>query len=79
MEAVRPDAGLGIYSISKAALSMLTQVLAKEWGPEGIRVNTICPGTREDEIQRGTLAKRIHDQSHQQITSRLGALRSLMK
>ncbi|WP_128544968.1 SDR family NAD(P)-dependent oxidoreductase [Larkinella soli] len=39
-----PDPGLGIYSVSKAALNMLTKVLAREWGPDGIRVNAICPG-----------------------------------
>ena len=40
----RPDPGLGIYSVSKAALNMLTKVMAKEWGPDNIRVNAICPG-----------------------------------
>lgn len=39
-----PDPGLGIYSVSKAALNMLTKVTAKEWGADGIRVNAICPG-----------------------------------
>ena len=39
-----PDPGLGLYSVSKAALNMLTKVLAKEWGTDGIRVNGICPG-----------------------------------
>ncbi|WP_394353865.1 glucose 1-dehydrogenase [Spirosoma taeanense] len=39
-----PDPGLGIYSVSKASLNMCTKVLAKEWGPDGIRVNAICPG-----------------------------------
>jgi NAD(P)-dependent dehydrogenase (short-subunit alcohol dehydrogenase family) len=39
-----PDPGLGMYSVSKAALNMLTKVLAKEWGPDGIRVNALSPG-----------------------------------
>lgn len=39
-----PDPGLGMYSVSKAALNMLTKVTAKEWGKDGIRVNAICPG-----------------------------------
>jgi dehydrogenase/reductase SDR family protein 4 len=39
-----PDPGLGMYSVSKAALNMLTKVTAKEWGPDNIRVNAICPG-----------------------------------
>lgn len=39
-----PDPGLGFYSVSKAALNMLTKVQAKEWGKDGIRVNSICPG-----------------------------------
>jgi NAD(P)-dependent dehydrogenase (short-subunit alcohol dehydrogenase family) len=39
-----PDPGLGIYSVSKAAINMLTKVFAKEWGEDGIRVNAIAPG-----------------------------------
>jgi dehydrogenase/reductase SDR family protein 4 len=44
VEAVKPSPGLGLYSVSKAALSMLTKTQAKEWGPFGIRVNAILPG-----------------------------------
>lgn len=39
-----PEPFLGIYSVSKAAIISLTKVLAKEWGPAGIRSNVICPG-----------------------------------
>ena len=44
---------LNIYSITKAALVMLTQVMTKEWGQWGIRVNAIAPGiikTRLSEV-----------------------------
>ncbi|TAE72434.1 MAG: glucose 1-dehydrogenase [Bacteroidetes bacterium] len=39
-----PEQGLGIYSVTKASLNMMTKVMAKEWGSENIRVNAICPG-----------------------------------
>ncbi|RIW14586.1 SDR family oxidoreductase [Algoriphagus lacus] len=41
---ISPETGLGIYSVSKAALISLTKVFAKEWGEAKIRVNAICPG-----------------------------------
>lgn len=39
-----PEPGLGLYSVSKAALVSLTKVMAREWGRDGIRANVICPG-----------------------------------
>jgi NAD(P)-dependent dehydrogenase (short-subunit alcohol dehydrogenase family) len=48
------DRTMGIYCASKAALSMLVQVAAAEWGPSGIRVNAIAPGvTRTPMLGRG--------------------------
>ncbi len=44
VEGELPEEGLGIYSTSKAAVSMLTKSQAKEWGKHGIRVNAISPG-----------------------------------
>ena len=32
------------YAVAKAGLVMLTKVAARQYGPYGIRVNTICPG-----------------------------------
>jgi NAD(P)-dependent dehydrogenase (short-subunit alcohol dehydrogenase family) len=33
-----------IYSVAKAGLNMLTEIMAKEWGQYNIRVNAIAPG-----------------------------------
>ena len=44
VEGLKPSFGLGLYSISKAALIMLTKSQAKEWGRKNIRSNAICPG-----------------------------------
>ncbi|GAB4148401.1 MAG: SDR family oxidoreductase [Candidatus Promineifilaceae bacterium] len=41
---IRPGAMMGIYSVSKAALIMLTKVLASEVGSSNIQVNAIAPG-----------------------------------
>ena len=40
----KPEEGLGIYSVSKAALISMTEVMGKEWGRHGVRANAICPG-----------------------------------
>ena len=34
----------GAYSVSKAGVIMLSQQLANEWGPQGIRSNVVSPG-----------------------------------
>jgi len=39
-----PEADIGIYSVSKAAINNLTQAMAQDWGEDNIRVNAICPG-----------------------------------
>ncbi len=38
------DLTMGLYCASKAALSMLVEVAAAEWGPLGQRVNAVAPG-----------------------------------
>jgi NAD(P)-dependent dehydrogenase (short-subunit alcohol dehydrogenase family) len=44
VEGMKPSPMMSIYSVSKAALIMLTQSQAREWGSDGIRSNAICPG-----------------------------------
>ena len=48
------DRTMGVYCASKAALSMLVQVAAVEWGHLGLRVNAVAPGvTRTPMLGRG--------------------------
>jgi glucose 1-dehydrogenase len=41
---INPHPGLGAYSPAKAALLLLVETLALEWGPVGIRANAVAPG-----------------------------------
>src|SRR5262245_5460167 len=41
------------YSASKAAVCVMTRIAAKEWGPIGIRVNSILPGAIDTPMLRG--------------------------
>jgi NAD(P)-dependent dehydrogenase (short-subunit alcohol dehydrogenase family) len=49
---LRAEPGLGIYSISKAGVIMLTQVLALELAHENIQVNAIAPGLIQTRFSR---------------------------
>lgn len=44
--------GLAAYAASKSGLIGLTQTLAAEFGPQGIRVNAVLPGAVETEMYR---------------------------
>src|SRR5262249_20659618 len=59
---LRPEPLLGLYSVSKAALLSLTQVMAREWAKDGIRANAVCPGL----IQTKFSAALWQDEKHLQ-------------
>lgn len=42
---MRPKAGAGFYSATKAAVHILTGILAVELAPSGVIVNAVAPGT----------------------------------
>ena len=45
-----------LYSISKAAVVMMTRTLALNHADEGIRVNCVCPATIESPMAQGSIA-----------------------
>jgi NAD(P)-dependent dehydrogenase (short-subunit alcohol dehydrogenase family) len=44
MNGVVPGTNSGAYTSTKAGVALLTKQMALEWGPHGIRVNSIAPG-----------------------------------
>ena len=44
VEGIHPGFQLGLYSMTKSAMIMMTKNQAKEWGRYGIRSNAVCPG-----------------------------------
>lgn len=67
------EAGNGVYCASKAAVSMLTQVLALELASYGINVNAICPGYTDTEIMQQIFQKRgpIEEMTPEQYKEKL--------
>jgi NAD(P)-dependent dehydrogenase (short-subunit alcohol dehydrogenase family) len=52
-----PLSRVAAYSAAKAAVLNLTQFLAREWAPQGVRVNSITPGFFLAEQNRRLLLK----------------------
>lgn len=79
---IRPAGNLAAYAASKAGLIHLTKTLALEWARYGIRVNALCPGYIETDLNRDffaseagkTLIKRIPQRRLGQPSELDGAL-----
>lgn len=69
-------ATLGAYAISKHAVVGLVRTAALEAGPQGVRVNAICPGPVESDMMR-RLDRALTDRDPQRFAGRADAARSL--
>ena len=58
----RPSPGYSAYSVSKAALIMLTKCFAVEYAAEGIRANAICPGQIYTELNKARFEREAAEQ-----------------
>ncbi|WEH12860.1 SDR family oxidoreductase [Streptomyces sp. VNUA24] len=47
---LRAPSGMAAYAASKAGAAMLTASIATEFGPLGVRANTVCPGWTRTEM-----------------------------
>lgn len=66
-----PLIGMGVYSISKAAVVMLTKMLAQELAPDNIQVNAIAPGFIKTQFSSGLWKnEKVHDEILKSIPQR---------
>jgi NAD(P)-dependent dehydrogenase (short-subunit alcohol dehydrogenase family) len=75
----RPLSKVFAYSASKAAVASLTQNVARELAPSGVRVNALCPGFFPAEQNRKILdPQRIESIMRQTPMARFGEPRELV-
>ncbi len=72
--ALRAPSAAAAYAVSKAALVMLTQSVARDFGSRGVRANVVCPGwvrtemADEEMAEFGTPYGLDRDQAYAEVT-----------
>jgi 3-oxoacyl-[acyl-carrier protein] reductase len=66
--------GSVVYSATKGAINMMTQVLAAELGPKGIRVNTVAPGSTRTDMNSEVSGKTKEEEQKEMELTPLGRI-----
>jgi 3-oxoacyl-[acyl-carrier protein] reductase len=72
VNAVRGNAGVAVYSATKAALDGFTRALARELGPSKIRVNSLAPGYFQSDMVAGLTERQTRTLVRSTPLGRLG-------
>ena len=64
--------GETVYAATKAGVSKMTESLAREWGPLGIRVNCIAPGVVVTDMMKGFDEQTLNELKQETPLNRLG-------
>jgi 3-oxoacyl-[acyl-carrier protein] reductase len=75
---IRGNKGVAVYSATKAALDGFTRSLARELGPKGIRVNSICPGYLDTGMTRNMSEEKREQVIKRTPLGRLGTVNDII-
>ena len=77
MQAKTKSSSEALYGASKAAINGLTRALAAEYGPSGIRVNSVCPGFVETDMTKNYSDEEKEDFRDMTPLGRLGSVKDV--
>jgi len=77
VNAVRGNAGVAVYSATKAALDGFTRALARELGPRNIRVNSLAPGYFDSDMVAGLSERQRRAITRNTPLGRLGTIEEI--
>jgi NAD(P)-dependent dehydrogenase (short-subunit alcohol dehydrogenase family) len=61
---------MSAYSMTKGAVVNLTRAVAAEVGPEGVRVNAVCPGVTETPMAKGERSEKEWEELSSQMAEK---------
>jgi NAD(P)-dependent dehydrogenase (short-subunit alcohol dehydrogenase family) len=72
VQAIAAEAGAAAYAASKGAVNALTRALAVDHAHDGIRANSVCPGSVDTPMLRWAAAREAGEQQADDVLARWG-------